>query len=825
MMDKNLLPPEERPLAEHLESLAQRMTPDAYFERGLEKRLVNNYSPEPKSKGFLAQALPTLGWAVGLVLLALTLNWVLRSIAPQPAAFGTPTSSQDAPLPNETLPTPKPAGEAYDWNGMQLYLQAELPTAPTEAGIYLVQPEQHATLESARALARRFGMSGPIYETPPELGGSKVNDFLVVDGNQRMQVRSDLYFTYYPDYTHNSGSFAPAQYPNAETVIKEFLASKGFDFEYKIEPAELYGAYFLQPLTPDGRAIHYEYFATTGWLFSFDKDGLLSVGVSLVNYTPVGTDYGIMSAEEAFQKLIDPQAASGTLMGQGSPPQNLTARIRPRPENQTVTVWGWITSFKSLEGNAPLVSLDGYTATGNLAGLAELTPNTFVEATGQFQTVDGAKTFNVESWKIYEGYEDGVFGTLQRDEEKTVIVSDRGTFILPDVPADLPLPMENAYATGIVSGGIFEWKTLDNRSGRGGGGGGGGGLGFYKLNLTGTPVPLPTPVPTPQGGDGYTYIVAAGDTCESIATTFNVTVEELISINHLPVDCSTLHIDQALVILPNMAPPEPQRVEGLRGLLNVTIYEKADGSQRATYGFLTDNPGNPYITLEGDNLQELQKYNNRPIKVWGQLSVDEYGQTVLKAERFEVLFPDLQFQILKGVEKSVEVQGQTVLLFTAEDGKNYVELAPNCYDVISTESVVGTGQEGESILLEALAVPDLSFGEYPAICVFSTAMAISPKNGQPMELTVMADQPNVVPEPPSAAAGDLPTLTIEKVELVYYTSNQRYLPPDPNAAPVYIQPVWRFYGHYSDGSIFEALIQALDTEFLLPETEDYTAPG
>jgi len=54
--------------------------------------------------------------------------------------------------------------------------------------------------------------------------------------------------------------------------------------------------------------------------------------------------------------------------------------------------------------------------------------------------------------------------------------------------------------------------------------------------------------------------------------------------------------------------------------------------------------------------------------------------------------------------------------------------------------------------------------------------------------------------------------------------NQRYLTQN-SASPVYLQPVWRFYGHYSDGTIFEALVQALDPLFLLPETEDPYSPG
>jgi hypothetical protein len=69
------------------------------------------------------------------------------------------------------------------------------------------------------------------------------------------------------------------------------------------------------------------------------------------------------------------------------------------------------------------------------------------------------------------------------------------------------------------------------------------------------------------------------------------------------------------------------------------------------------------------------------------------------------------------------------------------------------------------------------------------------------------------------------TATIESVELVYFTPDKRYTILDPTAEPVYIQPAWRFQGHYWDGSEFEILIQVLKDEFLLPQIESVDAPG
>jgi hypothetical protein len=37
--------------------------------------------------------------------------------------------------------------------------------------------------------------------------------------------------------------------------------------------------------------------------------------------------------------------------------------------------------------------------------------------------------------------------------------------------------------------------------------------------------------------------------------------------------------------------------------------------------------------------------------------------------------------------------------------------------------------------------------------------------------------------------------------------------------------VWRFYGHYDTGGEFEAIVQALKEEFLLPELAPYIQGG
>ncbi len=59
-------------------------------------------------------------------------------------------------------------------------------------------------------------------------------------------------------------------------------------------------------------------------------------------------------------------------------------------------------------------------------------------------------------------------------------------------------------------------------------------------------------------------------------------------------------------------------------------------------------------------------------------------------------------------------------------------------------------------------------------------------------------------------------LIIERVELAYRANDMRFGPYDPSSGPLYIQPVWSFYGHYEDGRELQFQVQALRDEYLKP---------
>ncbi len=562
---------------------------------------------------------------------------------------------------------------------------------------------------------------------------------------------------------------------------------------------------------------------------TLDNDGqVLRVEANLMSYERFGTQtYGMISAEEALQKIVDQSNPAGTIESANSSSLPIQEWKRIFPKNEKITIYGYVSSIPALDSSKPpFLQVNGYTVTGNTAGMEGPGQNAFIEATGQFVTENGIETFRIESWKVSELSEEAPVGTLQQEGAQAVLVTAEGNeYILPDVPADLPIPFENAFVIGVKAGDLFQWTLIDNRMSGGGGGGGGGGLGFYKLNLSGTPVPFPDPTAGPEINQGTgNYTVKEGDTLSLIAQNFGITVDELMQANGL--DDPMIFVGQTLIIpgaqSPSQNPLIGKRFEDQRGIFVVNIYRKPDGSQRRQYAFITSQENAfYYFSLEGENLQELEKYHNRPVNIWATVEkTDQFGTLTARVDRFEVPFPDLQIQILRGTQKTQIIENQLVQLFTTEDGTTYVELILN-----GDANVALIGAEGDPVLHEALVIPGETYAGYPTIRIFGSTMAVSPKSGEAVEMTVTADKPLIMDEIPDSGQYTPPPATIERVDLIYYVTNQHWQVEHLEGGPQYMQPAWRFYGHYSNGDEFEILVQALKQEYLLPELAPYIQGG
>lgn len=883
-----------------LKGVANETNINAQFYSKLEEKLRDLH--RPKRNWFMSafqQVSPMLRWVALMILLGLVLSWSINTLipAPQPSTDNTAVPSTIATPTPDVLPdgTSTPVAEegGFDWRGTKLYLAAPLPQFPTEANVYLLKPDQHATIEEARALAQRFGIQGEIHQAPGELPNT--TDYMITDGKQRLYVRSENYFTYYADYNANiflkGGKFIDLK--PATVAITTFLGMHGFEDEYFIEQApQISGNFYAIPYLPDGHALRYDHNLPARMEFVVTDNGeILSVTSAKIDYVQIGS-YGIRSAEEVFQEVLN----SSEVMQNGVLESVRDGGIlnerfweRSYPDDQTITIYGQPISYPAVEaGQPPFISIDSYRVKGNTEGMETLKPDTLVEATGQFTTENGIRTFKVESWTVSDATEHSTPGSLRRKENGQVVlwISSVMEYPIPDAPQDVPLDTllfdsnSPLWVSGFMTDEGFYWKTIqyfpDGALNQGGGGG--GGTGFYKLNLSGTPVPFPSPMAHPAIDSGFTeyivqegdtlitiaqnfgitvdelmqandltepmifvgqalvipgaqsepsiteYVVQENDTAASIALNFGISVEELRQANDLP-ENNLIFVDQTLFI-PGQQEDNPivdRRFEGQRGTLVISIYNQIDGNSHEQFTFVMKNADTSlsYALLEDVSFEALLPYHHRPINIWGTVNrVNENGIPIISVERYDVLFPGLTFQLVLGMQQTIEIDGISATLFTTDEGKSYVQISP---DGSLDNSIIGN--IGDQVYAEALMVPDEIVIGYPAMRVFNMGMAVNPKNGEPATITITADQPYVLEEEASPGNYTPPTATIEKVELVYYIPDPRYATPAPNTNPQYVQPGWRFYGHYSNGDEFEILVQALKHEFLFPELAPSTPPG
>lgn len=824
MNDKDHLNAEERALAEMLKAAADQVDASVSFQNELEKKLMNAHRPKAGFGLFsVKKAAVTIGWTVGFATLTLLFIWVIRSIAPQPqpAANSTPTPSANPD------PTATEEFGGFDFRGGRLSLALPLPDAPANVYVFQMQNDPPATVEDALALAARFGIQGEVYAAKGRQ--PETTEYAVSDGKQWISVGTKNYFFYTADMVKNSRNFLSQPNDNAEAIIRDFLTARGFNFAFKVTQSDLYGGYLVHPLSPDGLPVRYEEFSTPIMRVVLDETGqVLSLDANLAVYdqTPVASPE-IISAEEALQIAIDDTIIFGKIesmnAGNGAPPQQW---FREYPNDTPVTIYANVTTAPAVDPSKPaLLLIDNVPAVGNTSGFESLESYQYIKASGKYFTENGVRKFMVDAWES-RNIELAFFsGSLRQEGGQVILTSDDGSgteTVMLDPPADIPLntkvPESQLYIYGMLLDGKIDWTYIQffADSSQMGGGGGGGGMGFYQINLSGTPVPFPTatPMPVPAIDENtLRYVVQEGDTLERIANSYGLTAEQLQQANGL--SDPNITIGQSIAIPGTSAPPQ---LEGARGTVSVTIYTSEDGTQRAEYAFNSSDPQNPYMILEGENLEELQAFHNKPVKIWGAADrMSPYGVPVINVDKFEVVFPDLQFQILSGTEQAIQFEGNDVIIFTTEDGTQYAELAPNCADIliISGEKA----EEGTTVNVEALAVPDLRIGDYPALCIFSSG-------GESVELEITADQPNIMPEI-TVGPFSTPKVTIDSVELVYYASNPNYQQFNPGATErvPYMQPAWHFHGFYESGQEINIFVQALKQEFLLPNTDPILGPG
>jgi LysM repeat protein len=831
--------PEDEKFVEQLNALSEQTHLDPRFANELERKLKAAHKPKTVwLKAPSSSILPSLGWVALVVVMGLALIWTIETLVPkpQPAAIQTPsvietsTPSQDSVIQDAT---PDPNRPGYDFRGAKLTVDTTLPQSPAQANIYRLQAYQPASAEYAQTLASQFGIQGEIYSA--ERSYPAQSGFMVTDGKQQLVVYGLNDYQYTADIVQSSRNYNGFPNDNAESIIREYLSSHGLDYSYRVAKSDALGGYALQQVSPDGMLMQFDSQTQPAMRITLDSNGnVLTVLATMMNYdpAPIGS-FGIISADEALQMVLDDTLPGGKLetSSSGGPGEDFIPPqlwYRDYPDNQTVTIFGNVSSSRPVDSSKPaIVFIDSVSTLGNIAGMENLEYYTFVKAAGTFVMDGDVRKFNVESWdtNAQSAY---LTGTVRRDGDQFILTTDEdgSQYPIMAAPADLPLDIDPTKSQlsfeGMIVDGEVDWRSITfyPDASQMGGGGGGGGYGFYKLNLSGSPIPFPTSIPE---GQGYTqaeiagflkYTIQDGDTLGKIAQTYNVSMDDLVRVNNLT-DGNMIYVGMQLVI-PGV--PGPTHLDGEPGTLMVNIYAKPDGRQRVVYAF-TSQKDQTYYQLTGDNLEPLQQLHGHPISIWGSISYDQYGAPFLAVEKFEELYPGLQFQLVNGTQEMKEVNGESLVLIT-DKGITYVQMG-------NTGGYPDSNYDPQSkgTLIEGVIVPGETYAGYPTIRVFSIGPAIDPTTGKPFEFPHSAATPEVLPDPFGNADQYVsPDVVIETVELVYYSIN----PSSQVAIPegdTYVQPAWHFRGKFSNGDSFDVLIQALKQEYLSPELDQNITLG
>jgi len=627
--------------------------------------------------------------------------------------------------------------------------------------VYTLVLDEPLTVESVRAVAGQLGIIGNVYQMPGK--SSSGGNYLVTDGTRQVTfVNSTGYFSYIPDITtvlDEHGEPLPREALLASA--DESLKSLGLlDATYQVDELQTRSDLVHYLPTLEGYPVRFSVLRAPGWEVQIDPQGRVKrIEGYLQKYQEVGR-YPVISAEDAWQKVVSSEAPSGIESSTiSSLPPPVQTWQRELPLNQPLELFGYLEVLQPAEaGAAPRITFNNIPVIGEAQRLSQAgQAGSFLQVLGQLvKGSDGLTNLQVSGWQVSPFPDQTLEGTIQRTGDRAYLVAINQRLLLPELPAEISDGMQ-VNVRGVVLDQpelTLDWSLV--QTGGGGSGGGGGGSRFAALNLEGT---------------------TSGDT--QLTPTFVPLAQT------------------------------GQSVDGLSGVPFVTLIQKQDGSTnqlvQMTLEMTPDWPEGLSMRLEGPGMAGIEAYHNLPVRIWGVMQNPSGIDPVLEVERYEPLYPGLSIQAWMGTIESLTLEGQTVLRFTTQDGSQYI-LASS----IDAEPDSTIGTPGEVIIIEGYVSPDKQFGGNPVLADFGIKVAqeISDLSGYQPD----AAQPLVIEVPPPAAPPD--KLVVEKIELAYYAPDLRGSSPPPAGTLFYVQPVWRFSGHYSDGSLFEILVQALQPEYL-----------
>ena len=790
--------PKDKKIIELLENTAQAIKPNMVFEHELEKRLTAAHKPKPDLFAFLRQNFfPTLGWTIALVILVSGLSWATRSLVSRTPASGNgficPVTEPNGSLPpGETVESPEYLGNGELWT--VLWPDGK------------VMMEQH-NQETDGSLSMKWGWV------------RAVTGALTIEGHrldaEAKPLRADI-----PDGYGDTGFQVSALIFTTtgcwEVTGRVGESSLTFVTEVLFEgvkptPVAIQEISTPIPSTPIANDENYDW-----------RDTKLTLSQALPESPAEAKVYSLKLSQPATMDEARALAQQFGLNGEvtetpGEISGYFDYLIIDGKQKLTVRSDHYFTYFSDFE-NFTLGKLPGGQALAIIDNFLKQYHFNFAYniemAIGNEGRQYGILPLTPDGYEMSFDYMTPLRFDITLDDNRNIIFSGYQINLEPLEGFGIRTA-EEAFQKILAPSQQFGMMEIFH-----GNGGGGGGSSFYKLNLSGTPASFPTPTPAPIS-DRSQYIVQEGDTLTSIAESHGINTEELMQINGLSE--SRIFIGQVLII-PRQLNID-QRIEGLRGLFTVNIYRSSNGSQRVEYGFILKQEDSPipYMLLEGNELSNLEKCHNRPVDIWGIIDrYDNFGRPIIKVESYEAPYPDIEIQVLQGTQENIELDGNTAVLFTTNAGEKYIQLLP-AGDLMVDPDIDPTQPQ---LFIEGFIIPNETYAGYPAFRYFTGGLVFNPQDGTPMEYETSIDQPYIMEGVPNNNSIP-PTATIEKMDLAYYIRNPIYSMTDSNAGAdaQYLQPVWRFYGHYSNGDEFEILIQALKDEFLYPELAPNTPPG
>ncbi|GAB4580380.1 MAG: hypothetical protein Fur0022_31200 [Anaerolineales bacterium] len=370
-------------------------------------------------------------------------------------------------------------------------------------------------------------------------------------------------------------------------------------------------------------------------------------------------------------------------------------------------------------------------------------------------------------------------GWLTMADGQPTLSGEIGNLIVPSLPEDIIMDI-GVEVRGTVANGVLEWAEIavaDTYNSYGMslscmmGGGGGGPL--AGANFGGGNFARVSPDPSTPPATGYISPIQPGDVIEGI-------VGEMTVLDHIYPD-------------------------GARGI-EIYLYFSGD---ETTPGW--------QAMLEGAIELEVAELNQLPIKLWGTVDrLDVNGLPIIRVTQVEEAYPGLRIQAWLGTTQAITLEEKEVMLFTTIDGVSYVLNSSIQWGA----DMSGVGLPGDRLLLEGYILPGHTFGGYPVI--YERSMEIANERTDLDGYTIQSNRISVQDDTLSPEISGLTLtghVTIEQVELVYSTISLETCSPAILNAPgfesfLYVQPIWRFTGHFDDGRIFEIQIQALPDEYL-----------